>query len=158
MSKKELWSCPECGEKFTTANQWHSCGHFSLEALFVRCEPHVPALFDRFRAVVEACGPVTVIPQKTRVAFQVEMRFAALMPQKHCLRGHLVLAEPHPAACFERVETFSPRNHLHVFRLTRPEDLTPELRRWIAVAYRVGCRDHLRGAAPDVREPPDGQE
>jgi hypothetical protein len=42
------------------------------------------------------------------------------------------------------VETFSPRNHLHAFRLTRPEEIDAELRGWLAEAYSVGAQEHLR--------------
>ena len=49
------------------------------------------------------------------------MRFGALMPQKSVLKAHLVLAKRYPSARFEKIETYSPRNHVHVFRL-RSED------------------------------------
>ncbi len=78
---RPLWQCPECSEKFTTANQWHSCGKFSLKELFTRCEPHVFRIYEKFAKMVQACGPVTIIPQKTRVTFQVRMRFVSLYPR-----------------------------------------------------------------------------
>lgn len=90
-----MWQCPECGASFTTANQWHSCGKFALEPLFAGCEPQVRQLFNAFVALVCENGPVEVIPQKSRIALQVRMRFAALMPQKKALKGHLVLAQRH---------------------------------------------------------------
>lgn len=141
--KAQLWQCPRCGERFTTRNQYHSCGKFSLDALFAGSEPHVRELFDRFRAMVEEIGPVTVVPQRTRIAFQVRMRFAALMPQKRALRGHLVLERRSESRFFEKIETYSPRNHVHVFVFRTEEDLTPAFRPWIVMAYRVGCQEHL---------------
>jgi hypothetical protein len=133
-----------CGERFTSRNQWHACGRYDLDTLFQRSSAGVKALYRRFRKLVEACGPVTVIPQKTRVAFQVRMRFAALMPRKDCLVGHLVLASRREAPCFERIETYSPRNHLHLFRLESEDDLTPELARFVKEAYAVGKQEHLK--------------
>ena len=85
-SGRALWRCPRCGERFTTRNQWHACGSFDIEALFVRSQPIVRRLYDRFLKLVRESGPVTVIPQKTRIALQVRMRFAALMPQKDVLK------------------------------------------------------------------------
>ena len=84
-----------------------------------------------------------MIPQKTRIAYQVRMRFAALMPQASVLRGHLVLADRRPLPCFAKVETFSPRNHVHVFRLRGPEEMTPEFVACVRDAYRVGAQEHL---------------
>jgi hypothetical protein len=45
---------------------------------------------------------------------------------------------------FRRVETFSPRNHLHQFRLERLEEVDEEVAAWLAEAYRVGEQRHLR--------------
>jgi hypothetical protein len=124
--KKALWKCPMCGEQFTTRNQWHACGTFDLDALFAGSEPIVRRLFERFLKVAKSSGPVKVIPQKTRIALQVRMRFAALMPQKAALKGHLVLARRSPSARFEKVGTYSPRNHVHVFRLKSEAEFDAE--------------------------------
>jgi hypothetical protein len=72
------------------------------------------------------------------------MRFAALMPRKASLRGHLVLAEGRESPRFEKIETYSPRNHVHVFVLESPEQLDTEFRVWIGEAYRAGCQDDLK--------------
>ena len=100
-------------------------------------------LYDRFLEIVGESGPVTVIPQKTRIALQVRMRFAALMPQREALKGHLVLARRCPSERFEKIETYSPRNHLHVFRLRSEDDLDGHFRRFVGEAYKVGRQEHL---------------
>jgi hypothetical protein len=141
--KPALWRCPKCGERFTTRSQRHSCGSFSLDDLFARSHPEVRRLYGRFLEIVRECGPVTVVPQKTRIALQVRMRFAALMPQRTALKGHLVLAHRQESRCLEKIETYSPRNHVHVFRLVSEKQLNDEFRRWIKEAYKVGCQEHL---------------
>ncbi len=140
---KALWRCPRCGESFTTRNQWHSCGKFDLEALFEGKATGARKLYERFVTLVERCGPSTVIPQRSRIAFQVRMRFAALTPQKTCLKGHLVLAERRESPCFEKIESLSPRSHVHVFRLSSEADFTPEFERLVREAYRVGEQKHV---------------
>jgi hypothetical protein len=45
---------------------------------------------------------------------------------------------------FLRVETFSPRNVLHTFRLSGPDEVDIEFAAWLAEAYRVGAQEHLR--------------
>ena len=98
-------------------------------------------LFDDFSAAARAHGPVTVIPQKSRIAFQVRMRFAAVTPQRRALAGHLVLRERCDAACFTGIEKLG-NCYRHVFRLETPADLAA-LRRWIRLAYRTGTQEGL---------------
>jgi hypothetical protein len=86
---------------------------------------------------------VRVLPEKTRIAFQVRMSFAQVTPRQRWIDGHVVLARRLEHPRFRRVETFSPRNHLHAFRITRPADIDHEFRAWLAEAYRVGAQEHL---------------
>lgn len=72
------------------------------------------------------------------------MSFAQVTPRQRWIDGHVVLARRLEHPRFRRVETFSPRNHLHAFRLSRPEDVDDEFRAWVAEAYRVGAQEHLR--------------
>ena len=95
-------------------------------------------------ACVRAVGPVQVLAEKTRIALQVRMSFAALMPRRDWLNGHLVLARRIDSPRFLRVETFSPRNVLHAFRLSEPDEVDTEFAAWLAEAYRVGAQEHLR--------------
>ncbi len=70
---------------------WHSCGRYRLADLFATSEPHVFALFQKLRRMVKACGPSTMIPQKTRVVFMARMRFAVATVRKTNLRVGLIL-------------------------------------------------------------------
>ena len=63
------------------------------------------------------------------------------------LNGHLVLARRIDSPRFLRVETFSPRNVLHSFRLSGPDEVDAEFAAWLAEAYRVGAQEHLRRPA-----------
>ncbi len=71
------------------------------------------------------------------------MSFAAIMTRRGYLRGHLVLAERHENPCFCKIETISPRNHVHSFELRDAAQLQGELGDFIGKAYRVGCQEHL---------------
>jgi hypothetical protein len=142
---RPLWSCPVCGRSFANRHQTHTCAVLSeLDRHFERSDPVVPACFHAVLDRVRACGPVEVLPEKTRVALHVRMSFVALMPRRRWLDGHLVLARPVTSARFTRVETYSPRNVLHAFRLTGPEQVDDEFGAWLAEAYEVGCQRHLR--------------
>lgn len=138
-----LWACPECGRAFANRNQTHACGRHRLEDHFEGRPPEVRALFDAFLAALEEIGPVTVLPQKTRIAFQVRMSFAQVTPRRSGLDGHFVLARRVDDPRFLAVETFSPRNHLHRFRIERLEEIDAQMKEWMREAYAVGEQRHL---------------
>ena len=141
----DMWTCPECGRSFATRNQTHTCAALGdLNRHFARASPQVRAAFDAVLASVSAVGPVRVLPEKTRIALQVRMSFAAFMPRRDWLNGHLVLARRIDSPRLARVETFSPRNVVHTFRLSGPADVDQEFAGWLAEAYRVGAQEHLR--------------
>src|ERR687895_620442 len=96
------------------------------------------------RSFANRNGPVTVLPERTRIALQVRMSFAAVVLRRRWVDGHVVLARRLEHPRFRRVETFSPRNHLHQFRLERLEEVDDEVAAWLAEAYRVGEQRHLR--------------
>ena len=71
------------------------------------------------------------------------MSFAALVPRTRWVDGHVVLARRLESPRFRRVETYSPRNHLHAFRLAAPDEVDDDVRAWLAEAYEVGMQRHL---------------
>ena len=138
-----LWLCPRCGRAFASQHQTHSCRTLrSLDDHFLRCEPAVRETFDAVRAAAQQLGPLTVLPEQTRIAFQVRMSFAAFMPRRHWLNGHLILATIIDSPRFTSVQVFSPRNVLHAFRLCSPIEVDPEFVGWLESAYAVGRQDH----------------
>ena len=93
--------------------------------------------------LAERNGPVTVLPEKTRIALQVRMSFAALQPRRAWVDGHVVLARRREDPRFRRIESFSARNHLHAFRIERVEEVDDQVADWLAEAYAVGAQRHL---------------
>jgi hypothetical protein len=141
-SLKPLWPCPACGRAFANINQSHACGRHDLESHFAGKPPLVRAVYDAFLAMIEGIGPVTVLPEKTRIAFQTRMSFAQLTVRRHWVLGHFVLARRVDDPAFTRAETISPRNHVHHFRLDAPEEVD-RLRAFAREAYAVGRQEHL---------------
>jgi hypothetical protein len=141
---RSLWTCPKCRRRFANRNQSHACGRHDLDHHFLGKDPAIRALFEAVRRAINACGPVTVLPEKTRIAFQVRMSFAQVSPRKHWLDGHVVLARRLPHPRFRRIDTISPRNHVHHFRIVTSGDIDAEFRGWLKEAYAVGAQEHLR--------------
>jgi len=110
--------------------------------------PAVVDTFDRFRREVLRCGPVTVIPERTRVAFHTRMSFAVLMPRTRYLRGHLVLPGTVRSRRFDTTERVGRRTVVHAFRLSEPEEIDAQFSAWIARAYLVGTQRHLPHTDP----------
>ena len=142
--KPPLWQCRKCKRYFANRNQSHTCARLDLAHHFKGKNPAIRALYDRVVAELRAIGPVRVLPEKTRIAFQVRMSFAQLTPRSKWIDGHVVLARRLEHPRFTRIESFSPRNHLHAFRLTSAADIDDDFRAWLAEAYMVGRQDHLK--------------
>jgi hypothetical protein len=156
------WACPICGRTFANVNQTHACAPLTdLDSHFAGKSPQVRQTFDRIVRTVRQFGPVSVLPEKTRIALHVRMSFAAVVPRTRYLDGHLVLARRIDNPRFRHIDEYSPRNIVHAFRISRPDEVDAEFAGWLAEAYRVGEQRHLRGngrttgdAAPRTRRAP----
>ncbi len=143
--ERPLWTCPKCGNQFVNRNQWHSCARYDLSVPFKGKPPHVRALFDRFRKMVQACGPVKMLAYRNRVGFMVRVRFAGATPKKDGLDVGFWLPRRLDSPRFEKIETILPNVHLHRLRITTADLLDAELAEWLKEAYACGCQEHLNG-------------
>ena len=140
----ELWACPRCGRRFANRNQTHSCGRWSVDAFLAGQDAGARTLYGRFAELACAVGKVTVAPAKTRVGFQARMIFAAvnqLGPGR--LDAHVVLARRLEHPRFHRIDSISPKNQVHHFRVGSVEELDAEVLAWLREAYEVGEQHHL---------------
>lgn len=130
-----LWRCPKCGAKLVTRNMWHSCGRFSLQALFARSDPPVLPLFRRFAALVRRCGRVTMIPQKSRVVFMDRVRFVAAYPRKDHLVAGFMLGRRVRDSRICKVEKLGARLFGHHVKIRSASDLDATLLGWLRESY-----------------------
>jgi hypothetical protein len=75
---RPLWTCPRCGARLVGRNMSHACGDYSVEKFLAGKGARARAMYERFAELVSSCGPLTLAPAKTRVAFMVRMRFCAV--------------------------------------------------------------------------------
>jgi hypothetical protein len=144
MLGRALWRCPACDRPFANENQPHSCGRVSVEKHLAGKSEHVSGLYRRFVELVEECGPIFIVPAKTRIGFQARMIFASV--NRFTERGfvaHVVLARRLEHPRFTRIESLSPRNHVHHFRIQEMEELDADVASWLREAYDVGRQMHL---------------
>jgi len=142
-SELPLWQCPKCKRQFANKNQSHFCGKHDLESHFAGKPAELRAIYDAVLKLIQRCGPVIVLPEKTRIAFQVRMSFAQLTTRSKWVDGHVVLTRKFEQPRFRKIETISPRNHVHHFRLMSAADVDAEVASWLAEAYAVGEQKHL---------------
>jgi hypothetical protein len=142
-----LWTCPACGAKLVTRNLSHSCVKQTVRGFYAGKPELGVALAKAFVAEVRKLGPVTLHPVKTRIALMVEVRFAAINRiNRDSIRGHLWLKEKHATDRFERIEVLG-ADLLYHFEVSERRPIDDELRRFIAMSYAIGRREHITAAA-----------
>jgi hypothetical protein len=144
-----MWTCPDCGRAFANRNQTHTCAPLHDLAWHLDGKPpEIASIVHRVIAAAQECGSVTVLPEKTRIALAARMSFAALIPRRRWVDGHVVLSRRLEDPRFTRIETFSPRNHLHAFRLVSADDVDERFQGWMREAYETA---QVRGSGRKLR-------
>jgi len=140
-----LWTCPRCGHRFVSANLAHSCSRYSLDEAFARAQPGVRATFDHFVELIERCGPVAVIAQKTRITIMVKVRFAGATVLRDRLRIGFALGRRVEHPRLVRVEEYGPRWIIRRLEVRAPAELDdPAIAAWLCESYRdLGLRGSL---------------
>ena len=122
----------------------HSCGRYSVKDYLSGKSQHAVTLFEHFVALVHDCGPVQIAPAKTRIGFQVRMIFAAVNKlSDRGLEAHVVLTRRLACSRFTRIETMTPKCHVHHFRIESVDELDEQVKSWLREAYQVGTQEHL---------------
>jgi Domain of unknown function (DUF5655) len=137
-----MWRCPTCGQTFVTRNMPHSCQVVAVGDHFAGSE--LRPVFDAFLEAAERNGPVTVNATKSRISFQVRMRFAGIdKPRRDHLLANVVLTRPLENSRFATVAFIAPYYYVHRFRLRTVTDIDDEVREWLAEAYQIGAQRHV---------------
>lgn len=147
-----VWVCPKCGARLVSRNLWHSCGRFTLEALFDGAQPGVLELARKYVQLLRSLGDVQVIPQKTRLVCVARVRFAGLYPHKSGFRVGFALRRRLSSGRIVKTTDYGPRWRGHFVDVRSDDDLDDELRTWLQEAHdTVGVQDDLGTAAQKKR-------
>lgn len=150
-AERPLWRCPRCGHAFVGVNMAHSCVTVPLDDLFARSTPAARAAFDAFVALIDRCGPVEVIGQKTRIVIMGRVRFAGATVLRDRVRLNIALTRRIDAPWVERIDTYMDgRWQAHHFVVRAPTDLDaiPELPALVCEGYRdLGMQGSLSASA-----------
>jgi hypothetical protein len=127
----------------------HSCVTVPLDELFARSTPDARAAFDAFVTLVERCGPIEVIGQKTRIVIMARVRFAGAVVLRDRVRLNIALTRVVEAPWVERIDTYlKGRWQAHHFVVRSPAELAAisELPALVCEGYRdLGMQGSLRG-------------
>jgi hypothetical protein len=72
------------------------------------------------------------------------MSFLSVVIRKNRLLLGFVFGRRIDSPRFDKIESYSPRNHWHRLPLHSVEEIDADVRAWIAEAYAVGEQKHLR--------------
>jgi len=146
-AERPLWTCPSCGHQFVTANIWHSCTKRTLDEAFARSTPDARAAFDRFVELVQRCGPIEVIAQKTRIVIMGRVRFAGAVVLRDRVRLNVALTRRLDLPWVTDIESYTPRWHAHRFvaRTAADVDSIAELPDLLCEGYHdLGQQESLK--------------
>jgi hypothetical protein len=90
--------------------------------------------------MVRACGPVKMIPQKTRVVFMTRVRFVAAYPRKRALEIGIELPARQPNTRFHKIESYTRYMHGHYMIVENEDQLDSQVQRWLRKSYLVGAQ------------------
>lgn len=133
-----MWTCPKCGRSFLRRDQNHACARVTVEGLFHKRRPALRLLYDRLVRTIRRFGDFReeavnpgVIFFKTRTSFLgVKLRKDDLV-----VTFYLDHLEDAPSI-FRHLQT-SRRRFAHSVTISEPEDITPQLRKWIKRSYAL---------------------
>jgi len=102
-----LWQRSKCRSKFVTKNMWHSCCKYKPEKLFAKSESHVFKLYKQFVTLITEQGHKIINTQISRIAFQVQVRFAGCTPRKKYLICHFWFKRRHDSQHFYKIKQYT---------------------------------------------------
>ncbi len=112
-------------------------GTYAVASHFEKSEPSVRATYDAIVEATRELGKVEEQVKKTSIHLVRRSAFAGVATQKVALLLTLKAERPIRSARVRKIEqTSANRWHLEV-RLTCPQEVDPELRRWLAEAYAL---------------------
>lgn len=100
--------------------------------------PPVAELYDRFVNMLEALGPVTILPTQTRVDFQRRVIFASVPFSAEDMRVQLLLPHRVDDPRMVRIEIFTENKISHTLIIRSLDEFNVQFSSWLQEAYELG--------------------
>lgn len=134
---KPVWICPKCGARLVSRNLWHSCGTFTLEALFAKSTPAALEIARQTVALMKSLGDTQVLPQKTRVVCVARVRFGGFTSRRNGIEVNFALHRWLESPRIVKTTDYGPRWLAHSVNVESLEGLDEELRMWLQESHDV---------------------
>ena len=128
------WICPKCERKFRMANQWHDCVTNDIDSLFKGKNPELLIVFDKLLSNIIDWPDVSVGPTSNCIVFVKDKTFLIIRPMKELLDLKFYLKERHFDHHIHKSVEYGEKYEHHI-RLSSVEDITPEVSKFIKMAY-----------------------
>ena len=135
MTARELWICPYWQRQFTTRNQSHACGIYTVEQHLEKANPVVITLFKNLVDLVGNCGDSIIEATKTSITFKTPEMFTVVHLLKRWLRITFWLPRPVQHPRIQRIDPDTPNSYAHYIRIDSVHDLDQQLQNWLCEAY-----------------------
>ena len=100
-------------------------------------------MYQQYLKLVRGIGPITVIPQKSRIIFMTRIRFAGGTPRKSYFDAGFLFPRPLSSPRIQWGMKYYDRCYGYRVHLCSPRDPNAQLRRWQRIAHRVGQQEYL---------------
>ena len=138
---EEMWTCPECDQKFLHKNQFHSCNERTVESFIRGKSDHIIELFHYFIKEYQKLGEFVLHPAKSRIAFAAKIRFGYIARiGSDFIDIALTFNKPYKEnLCFYRIgEVPGGKIFQHYIRLQYKDDINDEVKKFMKMALQAG--------------------
>ena len=98
--------------------------------------PLAVALFRKLLVHARRCGPVKIVPQKTRIALQARKIFLGVRFLREAIDCEFPLSRRREHPRFRQILSVSQGSHYHYLRVASEKELDRDVRMWLREAYR----------------------
>jgi hypothetical protein len=130
------WICPKCERELKNEKQTHYCAKVNLDTLFEGKSAELVLAFDKLLLLVADWDDVAISTTPNCVVFVHRQTFLVVKPMKVALDIKFYSASPPTGLIPYKNYIYSGRNANH-FRLSKLEDLTPIMIRYIRESYEL---------------------
>jgi hypothetical protein len=130
------WVCPKCERELKSETQTHYCAKVNLDSLFEGKSAEMVLAFDKLLLLVADWDDVAISTTPNCVVFVHNQTFLVIKPMKVALDIKFYSALPLTTLTPYKSLIYSGRYANH-FRVSKLEDLTPGIFRYIRESYEL---------------------
>jgi hypothetical protein len=132
-----MWTCPECGRKFTRNNQSHSCIQYNLDDLLIGKDPGQVALFRELMERISIFGEMELHAGKWGITVRHLSTFLSIIIEKNHLT--LVFLSGHAIDEFPVYQNYHHSTHKwsNAVKIENSEEIDDQLIGWLKEAWEL---------------------